>query len=153
MIGKQGRWIQPENALDYVLGYTAGNDVTARDLQRKDGQWTRGKGFDTFGPIGPWVDTEFTPAGRTLRVTVNGDVRQESNTDLMIYSIPRILAFVTRFMTLEPGDVVLTGTPSGVAPVQPGDVMKVEIDGLGILSNPVVGEVEARRRHDADHRN
>ncbi|MCB0132265.1 MAG: fumarylacetoacetate hydrolase family protein [Caldilineaceae bacterium] len=153
VIGQRCRYLAEEDAYDVIFGYSVANDVTARDLQKKDGQWTRGKGFDTFGPIGPWVDTEFTPAGRTLRVTVNGDVRQESNTDLMIYSIPRILAFVTRFMTLEPGDVVLTGTPSGVAPVQPGDVMKVEIDGLGILSNPVVGEVEARRRHDADHRN
>ena len=151
IIGKGGRNISKADALDHVWGYTILNDVTARDLQKQDGQWTRGKGFDTFAPIGPWIDTEFDPANRDLLVTVNGEVRQRSNTDLMIYPIPRILSFVTRFLTLEPGDVILTGTPEGVGPVQPGDVMTVEIDGLGGISNPVITEEEARRRGDADY--
>jgi 2-keto-4-pentenoate hydratase/2-oxohepta-3-ene-1,7-dioic acid hydratase in catechol pathway len=116
------------------------NDVTARDLQTKDGQWSRAKGFDTFCPVGPWIDTSYDPANRGVRCLVNGEVRQNSHTGLMIYSIPRIIAHVSRFMTLEPGDLILTGTPSGIAPVQPGDVMTVEVDGLGSISNPVVRE-------------
>ncbi len=140
VIGRRCRNLQEEDAARVIFGYTLANDVTARDLQRQDGQWTRGKGFDTFGPVGPWVDTAFDPRGCTVRCLVNGQVRQEGNTDLMIYPIARVLAFVTRFMTLEPGDLLLTGTPAGVGPVQPGDVMTVEIPGLGQLSNPVVAE-------------
>ena len=145
IIGQRCRNLAEEDAYSVIFGYTIANDVTARDLQRKDGQWTRGKGFDTFGPTGPWIDTEFTPGDRNLRVTVNDEERQASNTDLMIYTIPVVLAFVSRFMTLEPGDLVMTGTPAGVGPVQPGDVMTVSIDGLGSLSNPVISEEEARR--------
>ncbi|MCB9160497.1 MAG: fumarylacetoacetate hydrolase family protein [Caldilineaceae bacterium] len=151
IIGRRCRYLREDDAMDVIFGYSVANDVTARDLQKQDGQWTRGKGFDTFAPIGPWIDTEFDPANRDLLVTVNGEVRQRSNTDLMIYPIPRILSFVTRFLTLEPGDVILTGTPEGVGPVQPGDVMTVEIDGLGGISNPVITEEEARRRGDADY--
>lgn len=143
VIGHRCRRLREEDALSVVFGYTVANDVTARDLQRKDGQWTRGKGFDTFGPVGPWVDTEYDPTGRMIRCTVNGELRQESNTDLMIHSIARILAHVTAFMTLEPGDLVMTGTPAGVGPVQPGDTMVVEVEGLGELRNPVVAEVNA----------
>lgn len=143
IIGQRCRNLRAEDGADVIFGYTLANDVTARDLQRSDSQWTRGKGFDTFCPVGPWIDTQFNPANRAVRCLVNDEVRQDGNTGLMIYSIGTILAFVTRFMTLEPGDLVLTGTPAGVGPVQPGDVMTVEIGGLGSLSNPVISEAEA----------
>jgi 2-keto-4-pentenoate hydratase/2-oxohepta-3-ene-1,7-dioic acid hydratase in catechol pathway len=146
VIGRRARNLGEEEAAEVIFGYTIANDVTARDLQRKDGQWTRGKGFDTFAPVGPWIDTDFDPADRPVRCLVNGEVRQDGNTSLLIYSIGRVLAHVTRFMTLEPGDLLLTGTPAGVGPVQPGDVMTVEVAGLGSLSNPVIDETEARRR-------
>ena len=140
VIGRRCRNVSEADALKYVFGYTVANDVTARDLQKKDGQWARAKGFDTFAPVGPWIDTSFDPTDRMLRCLVNGAVRQQSTTALMVYSIPRIIAHVSRFMTLEPGDLILTGTPSGIGPVQPGDVMTVEIEGLGSISNPVIAE-------------
>jgi 2-keto-4-pentenoate hydratase/2-oxohepta-3-ene-1,7-dioic acid hydratase in catechol pathway len=146
VIGQRARTLREEDAARVIFGYTVANDVTARDLQRKDGQWTRGKGFDTFAPVGPWIDTDFDPANRAVRCAVNGELRQDGNTALLIYSIGRVLAHVTRFMTLEPGDLVLTGTPAGVGAVQPGDVMTVEVEGLGRLTNPVIDEAEARRR-------
>ncbi len=141
VIGKSCRFLKAEDAHNVILGYTCANDMTARDLQRKDVQWTRGKNFDTFCPVGPWLDTSFVPEGKSVRCLVNGQVKQESNTDLMIHSVGVILAYVSNFMTLEPGDLVLTGTPSGVSPVQPGDVMTVEIEGLGSLTNPVIAGV------------
>lgn len=144
VIGQRCRHLSEEEAMEAVFGYTVANDVTARDLQRKDGQWTRGKGFDTFCPVGPWIDTQFNPTNRLVRCLVNNEVRQDGNTGLMIYSIARVLAFVTQFMTLEPGDLILTGTPAGVGAVQPGDVMTVEVGGLGSLSNPVISEAEAK---------
>lgn len=140
VIGRRCRNVMEADALKYVFGYTVANDVTARDLQKKDGQWARAKGFDTFAPVGPWIDTAFDPTDRTVRCLVNGEVRQQGTTSLMIYSIARIIAHITRFMTLEPGDLILTGTPSGVGPVRPGDVMTVEVEGLGAISNPVVAE-------------
>ena len=143
VIGQRCRNLNEEEAMDVIFGYTVANDVTARDLQRKDGQWTRGKGFDTFCPVGPWVDTKFNPTNRNVRCMVNNEVRQDGNTGLMIYPIPTILAFVSRFMTLEPGDLILTGTPAGVGAVKPGDVMVVEVSGLGTLSNPVISEENA----------
>ncbi len=143
VISRRCRHLAEEEAASVIFGYTVANDVTARDLQRKDGQWTRGKGFDTFAPLGPWIDTDFDPTDRSVRCSVNGTVRQDGNTALMIYSIGRVLAFVTQFMTLEPGDLVLTGTPAGVGAVQPGDVMTVEVEGLGELSNPVIAEDSA----------
>ena len=143
VIGRRCRNVSEADALHYVFGYTVANDVTARDLQQKDGQWSRAKGFDTFAPVGPWVDTAFDPTNRTLRCLVNDVVRQQSTTALMVYSIPRIIAHVARFMTLEPGDLILTGTPSGIGPVQPGDIMAVEIEGLGTLCNQVVAETLA----------
>jgi len=146
VIGRECRYLDEEDAADVIFGYTVANDVTARDLQKADGQWTRGKGFDTFGPMGPWVDTNFDPSGCAIRTRVNNEIRQESNIDLLIYPIGRILAHVTRFMTLLPGDVILTGTPDGVGPVQPGDVMTVEVEGLGTLSNPVIAEADVERR-------
>lgn len=140
VIGKRCHRISAEDAADVIFGYAVANDVTARDLQRSDKQWTRGKGFDTFCPVGPWVDTAFDPANRQVRALVNGDVRQDGNTADFIFHIGEVLAFVTRFMTLEPGDLVLTGTPEGVGPVQPGDVMTIEVAGLGMISNPVIAE-------------
>jgi 2-keto-4-pentenoate hydratase/2-oxohepta-3-ene-1,7-dioic acid hydratase in catechol pathway len=146
VIGERCRNLSEEDAPRVVYGYTVANDVTARDLQRSDGQWTRGKGFDTFAPVGPWIDTDYDPANKAVRCLVNDEVRQDGNTSLLIYSIGRVLAHVTRFMTLEAGDLVLTGTPAGVGAVQPGDVMTVEVEGLGRLRNPVIDEDEARRR-------
>ena len=119
-----------------VRGYTLANDVTARDLQKKDGQWTRAKGFDTFCPVGPFVSDEIDPeAGLTLETRVNGEVRQHGSTRDFIFSIPVLLAYITAAITLEPGDLVLTGTPAGVGPLQPGDRVNVSIDGLGVLTN------------------
>jgi 2-keto-4-pentenoate hydratase/2-oxohepta-3-ene-1,7-dioic acid hydratase in catechol pathway len=146
VIGTRCRNLTEAAAMDVIYGYTVANDVTARDLQRSDGQWTRGKGFDTFAPVGPWIDTDFDPANKAVRCLVNDELRQDGNTSLLIYSIANVLAFVTRFMTLEPGDLVLTGTPAGVGAVKPGDAMTVVVEGLGELRNPVIDEEEARRR-------
>ncbi len=143
VIGKQGRRIQPENALDYVLGYTAGNDVTARDLQRKDGQWTRGKGFDTFCPLGPWIETELDPADAMITCHVNGEMRQMASTRDMVFNVRQLVAFSSSVMTLFPGDVLMTGTPAGVGPLMPGDIVEVTIEGIGKLSNPVTQEIIA----------
>lgn len=140
VIGKRGRWIQPENALEYVLGYTIANDVTARDLQRRDGQWTRGKSFDTFCPLGPWIETEFDPADAMVTCHVNGEMRQMASTRDMVFNVRQLIAFCSSIMTLEPGDVLLTGTPAGVGPLLPGDVVEVTIEGIGKLSNPVKAE-------------
>lgn len=140
VIGKRGRWIAPENALDYVLGYTAGIDVTARDLQRRDGQWTRGKGFDTFCPIGPWIETEFDPADALINLHVNGELRQMASTRDMVFRVNQLIAFASSVMTLEPGDILMTGTPAGVGPLLPGDQVEVMIEGIGKFSNPVLAE-------------
>jgi 2-keto-4-pentenoate hydratase/2-oxohepta-3-ene-1,7-dioic acid hydratase in catechol pathway len=137
VIGKRCRWLQPEESLDYVFGYTVANDVTARDLQRRDGQWTRGKGFDTFCPIGPWIDTEFDPSNTLISCHVNDELRQMATTRDMVFSIRQLMVYVTSVMTLEAGDVLLTGTPSGVGQLLPGDLVSVTIEGLGELSNPV----------------
>lgn len=138
VIGKVASKVAVEDALSYVLGYTAANDVTARDLQRSDGQWTRAKGFDTFCPLGPAVETEFDPReGAAIIGRVNGEVRQEATTADLIFGVPELVAYISAVMTLLPGDVILTGTPEGVGPVLPGDVMEVEIEGIGILRNPV----------------
>jgi 2-keto-4-pentenoate hydratase/2-oxohepta-3-ene-1,7-dioic acid hydratase in catechol pathway len=146
VIGRRCRNLSEADAAQVIFGYTVANDVTARDLQKSDGQWTRGKGFDTFAPVGPWIDTMFDPSDKRVRCWVNDTLRQDGNTALLIYSIARVLAHVTRFMTLEAGDLLLTGTPAGVGAVEPGDVMKVEVEGLGMLQNPVIDEDEARRR-------
>lgn len=139
VISRPARNIKAEDADQYIFGYTAGNDVTARDLQRKDGQWTRAKGFDTFCPLGPAIETELDPSERLAVIgRVNGEVRQAGFTSDMVFGVPQLIEYITAFTTLLPGDVVLTGTPSGVGPVQVGDVMEVEIDGIGTLSNPVV---------------
>jgi len=137
VIGRRGRWIHLEDAADYILGYTAANDVTARDLQNRDGQWTRAKGFDTFCPLGPWIETELDPSDLLVTSRVNGEIRQMSSTRGMVFSVPQLIVYVSSVMTLEPGDLILTGTPAGVSPLSAGDVVEVEVEGIGKLSNPV----------------
>lgn len=138
VIGRRARHVSEAQALDVVLGYTCGNDVTARDLQRKDGQWSRAKGFDTFCPLGPWIETDLDWRHQVVQCWVNGVLRQSASTQAMVFGVPQLLAYVTAVMTLEPGDVVMTGTPSGVGPLAAGDQVTVAIDGLGELANPVV---------------
>lgn len=138
VIGRICRNVPPERAAEVVFGYTCGNDVTARDLQRKDGQWTRGKGFDTFCPLGPWIETDLDTADLALTTTVSGELRQAGRTSQLIFDIPSILAYVTSFMTLLPGDVVLTGTPAGVGPMSVDDEVAVTIEGIGTLTNKVI---------------
>ena len=140
VIGKRGRRIQPADAMDHVLGYTIANDVTARDLQRADLQWTRGKGFDTFCPIGPWIETDFDPADALITCHVGEELRQMASTRDMVFNVPQLVVFISSFMTLEPGDVILTGTPAGVGGLIPGKDVKINIEGLGTLVNPVVEE-------------
>ncbi len=138
VIGKSGRWITADDAKKYILGYTIANDVTARDLQRKDKLWTRAKGFDTFCPLGPWIDTEMNPLDTLITCRVNGEMRQMGSTRDMVFSIPQLIAYISSIMTLNPGDVILTGTPAGVSPLAPGDLVEVNIEGLGILQNTVI---------------
>ena len=137
VIGLGGRWIKRAEASKHVLGYTIANDVTARDLQRADGQWTRGKGFDTFCPIGPWIETELDPSDLILKCSVNEQLRQLGSTRDMVFPVPTLIAFISSFMTLNPGDVILTGTPSGVGALEEGDEVEVEIEGIGTLHNRV----------------
>jgi 2-keto-4-pentenoate hydratase/2-oxohepta-3-ene-1,7-dioic acid hydratase in catechol pathway len=137
VIGKRGRNIIAEEAREHILGYTIGNDVTARDLQRADRLWTRGKGFDTFAPFGPWIDTDFDPADAVVTCRVNGQMRQMASTRDMVFSVGTIIAFISSVMTLEPGDLIFTGTPAGVGALADGDIVDVDIEGLGLLSNPV----------------
>ena len=141
VIGPQAaRHVPAGQAQDYIFGYTCVNDVTARDLQRKDGQWTRGKGFDTFCPVGPWIVRREDVAFGDLRVRtlLDGEVKQDGSVQDMIFSVGAIIAFVTQFMTLEPGDLIATGTPSGVGPMQAGSMVSVEINGIGVLQNRIV---------------
>ncbi|KJL46580.1 Ureidoglycolate lyase [Microbacterium hydrocarbonoxydans] len=137
VIGKIAKNVTAADALTYVLGYTIANDVTARDLQRKDGQWSRAKGFDTFCPLGPVIETDFDPASATVETRVNGEVRQHAPLTDMIHSVASIIEYASAVFTLLPGDVILTGTPAGVGAFDAGDVVEVEISGLGILRNPV----------------
>lgn len=138
VIGRVAKNVSAENALDYVLGYTIGNDVTARDLQRSDGQWSRAKGFDTFCPLGPAIETDFDLAGGARIVSrVNGEVRQDGPISDMVHSVPDIIAYASAAFTLLPGDVILTGTPAGIGPFEAGDGVEVEITGLGVLRNTV----------------
>jgi 2-keto-4-pentenoate hydratase/2-oxohepta-3-ene-1,7-dioic acid hydratase in catechol pathway len=127
----------------YIHGYTLANDVTARDLQKKDGQWTRAKGFDTFCPVGPIVETELDlQSGLTIETHVNGELRQHGSTADFIFTLPVLLEYITAAITLEPGDLLLTGTPAGVGPLKPGDIVEVSMPGLGRLSNPVAPELD-----------
>jgi len=140
VIGKRGRHITAGNAKKIILGYTIGNDVTARDLQKSDGQWTRAKGFDTFCPFGPWIDTEFDPSDAVVTCRVNGQMRQMASTRDMVFNVGVLIAYISSVMTLEPGDLIFTGTPAGVGELKDGDEVSVEIEGLGIIKNKVKAE-------------
>jgi 2-keto-4-pentenoate hydratase/2-oxohepta-3-ene-1,7-dioic acid hydratase in catechol pathway len=137
VIGRRTHKVAPEVARTNILGYTCGNDVTARDLQNADGQWTRAKGFDTFCPLGPWVDTDIDPADLLLECFVNGERRQSVRTSDMLFNVYELVSFISHVMTLVPGDVVLAGTPSGIGPLVPGDECEVRIEGIGSLTNRV----------------
>src|SRR5258708_327466 len=138
VIGRRCTAVSAGEALDYVRGYTCANDVTARDLQETDDQWTRAKGFDTFCPLGPVIVDGIDPSRLEVVARVNGEERQRGNTEDMLFSVPALVAYISAVMTLEPDDVILTGTPAGIGPVQRGDVMEVEVEGIGILRNRVV---------------
>lgn len=138
VIGTRVRAVEPEEALAAVLGFTCLNDVSVRDLQKRDGQWARAKGFDSFCPVGPRVVVGLDPSDLRVSCRVNGELQQDSRTSDMIFSVPEIISFISKVMTLEPGDLISTGTPSGVGPLAPGDRVGVEIEGIGVLENPVV---------------
>jgi len=138
VIGTRTRGITPDDAPSHILGYTCLNDVTARDLQRRDVQFTRSKSFDTFCPMGPWIETDLDPADLQIQCRRNGTLVQSSRTSQLIHPVPEVVSFISRIMTLEPGDVVATGTPRGVGPIKAGDVITVSIENLGELVNHVV---------------
>lgn len=133
VIGSPTRSVSEDESLTHVLGYTCGIDMTARDLQVKDGQWTRAKNFDTFCPLGPWVETGMDPEDLAIELRLNGEVRQSSRTSRMIFKVPFLVSFISGIMTLNPGDVIMTGTPPGVGPVERGDRLEVTIEGIGTL--------------------
>jgi len=138
VVGRVARRVPAEVASRFVLGYTCANDITARDLQQKDGQWTRGKGFDGFCPLGPWVESEVDPADLAVECRVNGETRQAARTSQLAFGPAALVAFVSSVMTLLPGDVILTGTPAGVGPLAVGDRVEVDVEGIGVLGNEVV---------------
>ncbi|MCL5046384.1 MAG: fumarylacetoacetate hydrolase family protein [Actinobacteria bacterium] len=138
VIGRKCKNVAPAQAREYVFGYTCANDVTARDLQKSDGQWTRGKGFDTFLPLGPFILTDVDPGDLKIEGRLNGEVKQSSSTAEMIFSAFELVSHISGIMTLLPGDVILTGTPPGVGPMKPGDEIEVAIEGIGALRNPLV---------------
>ncbi|MBO8154051.1 fumarylacetoacetate hydrolase family protein [Thermovirga sp.] len=135
VIAKKAKDISPKDAEEYILGYSCFNDVTARDLQSSDVQWTRSKSFDTFGPYGPWIEMEIDPSNLKVQMIKNGQVVQESNTRHFIFPVPELVSYISKVMTLLPGDVIITGTPSGIGPVQPNDTMEVHIEKIGSLVN------------------
>jgi 2-keto-4-pentenoate hydratase/2-oxohepta-3-ene-1,7-dioic acid hydratase in catechol pathway len=145
VIGKQAKEVQAKDAADYILGYTCVNDVTARDLQGKDIQYTRAKGFDTFAPIGPSIETGLDPLDVVIHTYLNGQLKQNTSTKDMIFNVFQLVSFVTHVMTLLPGDIISTGTPSGIGKMRPGDVVEVRIDGIGGLRNRVVDGNAARK--------
>lgn len=138
VIGKTARSVSVDKADGYILGYTCFNDVSDREAQALDGQWTRAKGYDTFAPLGPWIETDVSPDNLKLETFVNGDLRQSASTRELVFSVPEVVSFVSHIMTLLPGDVIATGTPAGVGPLKPGDVVQVKIEGIGVLTNSVV---------------
>ncbi len=138
VVGKRSRDLKPEQVKDAIFGYTIANDVTARDLQALDRQWLRSKGFDSFCPLGPWIDTNFDPSDALISCHVNNALRQMGSTKDMLFKPAQLMVFISSIMTLEPGDLILTGTPAGVGPLVAGDLVNVHIDGLGTLVNPVV---------------
>jgi len=137
VIGRLCKDVPIDRVNDVIFGYTIANDVTARDLQKKDGQWTRGKSFDTFCPIGPWIDTDFVPGTQKITATVNGEVKQSAQLNDMMFKVPQIINFVSSVMTLLPGDIILTGTPAGIGPMIDGGDATMAIEGLGELTNKV----------------
>ncbi|MCW2823276.1 MAG: 2-hydroxyhepta-2,4-diene,7-dioate isomerase [Aeromicrobium sp.] len=138
VIGRICRDVSVEDAPKVIFGYTVANDVTARDLQVKDGQWARAKGFDTFCPLGPWIETDFDPSNVRVTTELGGELKQDGRTSDMVFTVPDVIAYVSSFMTLLPGDVILTGTPDGVGPMVVGDQVSVSVEGIGTLTNPVV---------------
>lgn len=138
VVGRVSRRVAAEDAVTHILGYTAANDVSARDLQKKDGQWARAKGYDSFCPLGPAIETEIDPLALRITCSVDGDVRQDGSTADMVFGVAELFAFITGVMTLLPGDIILTGTPAGVGPIVPGNLVEVDIEGIGSLVNPVV---------------
>jgi 2-keto-4-pentenoate hydratase/2-oxohepta-3-ene-1,7-dioic acid hydratase in catechol pathway len=138
VIGRICRDVPSARVADVIFGYTVGNDVTARDLQQSDDQWARAKGFDSFCPLGPWIETDLDPTDLAVRTELNGELKQDGRTGLMIFDVPTVISYITSFMTLLPGDVVLTGTPAGVGPMVVGDDVSVTVEGIGTLTNKVV---------------
>jgi 2-keto-4-pentenoate hydratase/2-oxohepta-3-ene-1,7-dioic acid hydratase in catechol pathway len=147
VIGKPAKKVSEKDALKYVLGYTCGNDVSARDCQSTDGQWARGKSFDTFGPLGPWLETDLDPTNLAIKLRLNGNVMQDANTNLLIFPVAYLIHYLSQGMTLIPGTVIFTGTPAGIGfarnpkvCLKAGDVMEVDIQGIGVLKNKVVND-------------
>ena len=138
VIGKRAKNVKAQDAGDYILGYTCFNDVTARLVQQEDGQWVRAKSMDSFGPCGPWITDEVDPGDLAITTRLNGQVVQQSRTSRFMHSVPALVEFITASMTLEPGDLISTGTPAGIGPMADGDRVEVEIQGIGVLANPVV---------------
>ncbi len=138
VIGKIAKNVSEKDALDYIFGYTIANDVTARDLQFGDGQWARSKAFDTFCPLGPWIETEFLPESQVIESRINGETRQHVSISKMTHNIRTIVSYVSKNMTLLPGDIILTGSPAGISVISSGDLIECEVEGIGILTNTVV---------------
>ena len=137
VMGQIAKNVSEKDALNYVWGFTIANDVTARDLQFSDQQWARAKSFDSFCPIGPWIETEFVPDGQELTSRINGETKQASTIDHMLHNVPKLISFISHNMTLLPGDVILTGTPAGITQIVSGDIVECEVEGIGTLVNPV----------------
>lgn len=138
VIGQIAKDVPVNSAMEYIWGYTVANDVTARDLQSSDDQWARSKGFDSFCPIGPWIETEFIPEGQIIESRINGEVQQSATIDQMIHGVAEIVSYVSENMTLLPGDIILTGTPAGITRISSGDIVECEVEGVGNLFNPVI---------------
>ncbi|CAB4552718.1 MAG: DUF2437 domain-containing protein [Actinobacteria bacterium] len=138
VIGQITKNVTEEQALEHVWGFTIANDVTARDLQASDDQWARAKAFDTFCPLGPWIETEFVPDGQIVESRIDGETKQQASIDLMLHNVPKIISYVSHNMTLLPGDVILTGTPAGISRIDSGQLIECEIEGIGTLLNPVL---------------
>ncbi|MBW2623819.1 MAG: fumarylacetoacetate hydrolase family protein [Deltaproteobacteria bacterium] len=140
VMGKRAKGVSQAESLEYVLGYTCLNDVSARDFQMKDGQWTRAKGHDTFCPMGPAIVTGLDPTDLAVQAVSNGEIKQDSRTSFLIFNVPHLIEYISRIMTLEPGDIIATGTPAGVGPLAAGDTIEIKVEGVGSLVNPVVAE-------------
>jgi 2-keto-4-pentenoate hydratase/2-oxohepta-3-ene-1,7-dioic acid hydratase in catechol pathway len=153
VIGRICKEVPTSRVSEVIFGYTVANDVTARDLQKTDGQWARAKGYDTFCPLGPWISTHQEldeVAALAIRTSLDGELRQDGNTKDLIFTIPEIVAYISSYTTLLPGDVILTGTPSGVGPMLPGQVVSIDIEGIGTLTNPVAGTQSDEASNEAD---